>query len=178
MPETLLERHYRDRVQSVEQMLLRKSANGTRAPEDYRDLVALCLELATAGISLMNQEHKRVFQEPHPTVRWLRERRQAIEELCKSFLVLAASVREIVGQLPDTAYADRQTQLDNAMRAVSAARDDVLRRWVVGSDEEIAAAQAAAARGEGVDVDEAFAQIAGVDVGTWRRRIEEFERQA
>jgi hypothetical protein len=52
----------------------------------------------------------------------------------------------------------------------------VLERWPVGSDEEIAQARAAANRGEGLDLDEAFAEIAGVDAAAWRQRVEEYRQ--
>jgi hypothetical protein len=171
MPDTLLERHYRDRVESLRQMIVPRPDNGTHSRHDYDDLVALCQELAAAGVALLEQEYKRAFQEQHPTVRWLCERRQVIEALSAGYLDVAAAVEA------EAAKHGMAAQLEAAMQAVRTARGEILRRWPVGSDEEIAAAQSAAAQRDAVDIDEAFAQIAGVDVGTWRRRIEEFKRQ-
>jgi hypothetical protein len=68
---------------------------------------------------------------------------------------------------------DFATVLERAIQTVVQARQSVLERWPVGSDEEIAQARAAANRGEGLDLDEAFAEIAGVDVAAWRQRVEE-----
>jgi hypothetical protein len=66
--------------------------------------------------------------------------------------------------------------LDEAIAAVTRAKQDLLANWLVGSDEEMAAARASAARGEGLELDEAFAQIAGVSVAEWHRRVEEHKR--
>jgi hypothetical protein len=68
--------------------------------------------------------------------------------------------------------------LDAEARAVQEVRQDVLRRWPVGGDEDLADARAAAARGEGLETDEAFAQIAGTDVPGWRKRIEEYGKKS
>src|SRR4051812_19965167 len=101
MPETLLERHYLDRVESVRQMTLARSGNGTRSSHDDDDLVALCVELAAAGVALIEHDYKRVFQEHRPTVRWLGERRDVIEALSDGFLTLAASVKTALPHLPE-----------------------------------------------------------------------------
>jgi hypothetical protein len=43
--------------------------------------------------------------------------------------------------------------------------------WPVCTEEEASEALAAAARGEAIDLDDAFAQIAGVDRATWLERV-------
>jgi hypothetical protein len=180
MPETVLERHYRDRVQSVRHIALPKAGHVALPWRDVEDLVALCSELSVSGRELLEKEFRRVFREPNLTVAWLRERRQVIADLSDNFLELAASIRATAYDAWQAAGSPTETdcmaRLDGAIAAVAEAKQSVLERWPVGSDDQIAAARASVARGEGLDVDEAFAQIARVDVETWRQQLEECKR--
>ena len=181
MTETVLERHYRDRVQSVRQLAARKEGQAAPGRQELEDLVALCIDLSASGRDLLEKEYRRLFKEPKLTVAWLRERRQVMEELTAGFLHLAESVRACVREAGEAAATlpARQvvSRLDDAINTLGQARQSVLERWPVGTDDQIAEARASAARGEGLDVDEAFAQIAGVPVEAWRLRVEEYKRQ-
>jgi hypothetical protein len=146
---------------------------------DFKDLVALCFELSASGRELLEKEHKRLFEEPNLTVAWLRERRRAIEELSDNYLQLAQSIRASASRAWQDAGSPAGVDfglLDDAIQAVARAKQELLDRWPVGSDQEIAEARAAASRGEGLELDEAFAQIAGVDGAAWRQRVEEYKR--
>src|ERR1700693_410413 len=98
MAETVLERHYRDRVQSVRQIALHDTGEVALSGRQWEDLVALCAELSAAGSELLEKEFKRLFKEPNLTVAWLLERRQVIEELSASYVQLAESVRSAARQ--------------------------------------------------------------------------------
>ncbi len=178
MPETLLERHYRDRMQSLRQMTLPEAGHAALSARDVPDLVNLCFELSVSGRQLLEDEYRQIFHEPDLTVTWLQEHRRVLEELVANYQQLAESIRATVYQTWQAAGVlrgmDLVNQLDEAIRAVVQVKQQVLERWPVGNDSEVAEAQAAAARSEGLDLDEAFAQIAGVDVETWRRRVEEY----
>ena len=164
--ETLLERHYRDRVQSVRQLAAQEAGQPALGGQQLEDLVALCADLAVSGCDLLEKEYRRLFKEPHITVALVRERRRIIEELSDGFLQLAESIRvsahaaAAAGKLPSGATL--VARIEDAIKMLNAARVSVLERWPVGDDQEIAEARASAARGEGLDVEEAFAQIAGV----------------
>jgi len=184
MSETVIERHYRDRVQSVRQLAAHEENRVAPIGQELEDLVTLCADLSLSGRELMEKEYRRLFKESNVTVAWLRERRRVMEELSASYLQLAESVRasahksqQEVGGPSGKEFVAR---LDDAITALSHARQSLLDRWPVGSDEDIAQGQASAARGEGLDVDEAFAQIIGTDVESWRRRVEDHKgrRQA
>jgi len=179
MSETVLERHYRDRVQSVRQMALPDAEEAALTWRDFEDLVALCFELSVSGRELLQKEHRRVFTEPNLTVTWLRERRRVIEELSENYVQVAQSVRDSAFRAWQAAGSPSGVdfgRLDDSIAAVRRAKQELLGRWLVGTDEEMAEAQAAASRGEGLDLDEAFAQLAGVDVATWRQRVEEYKQ--
>ncbi len=179
MSDTVLERHYRDRMHSVQQIAQHQAGQATPPWRDVADLMTLCLELSVSGRELLEKEHKRLFQEPNLTVAWLRERRRVIEELSNNCVQLVESIRasafrawQAAGSPAGVDFA----RLDGAVEAIAQAKQKLLERWPVGSDEEIAAARAAANRGEGLELHEAFAQIAGVDVAQWRQRVEEYKQ--
>src|SRR5579859_2346543 len=156
MPETVLERHYRDRVESVRQIARADESNGPRPWQFYADLVNLCFELSVSGRALLEQEYKRAFKEHNPTIGWLRERRKAIEELSDSYVQLAEAVRAAALHAWNKAGAppgnDVVSGLNEAIKDLVYTKQSVLDRWPVGTDEETAAAAAAAARGEGLEV--------------------------
>src|SRR5437868_6717401 len=102
MPQTVLERHYRDRVQSVRQIAAPGEGDAMLAGWDFEDLVALCLDLATSGQQLLEKEFQRIFKEPALTVAWLQERRQAIEDLTADYLELVASFKGRAGPAADS----------------------------------------------------------------------------
>ncbi len=141
--------------------------------------MTLCLELSTAGQQLLEREYKRIFKVPDLTVAWLQERRQAIEELTAIYLELVASLKGLAGPVADSSRGkDQIGRLDQEVQRFVDAKQRVLARWPVGSPQEIAKAGARGRPEDYLDVDEAFAQIAGVDVETWRQRIEKRTRQS
>jgi hypothetical protein len=176
MPATVLERHYKDRVQSVRQIAQLEEGRPALSGQDFEDLVALCFELSLSGREILEKEFKRIFKEPDITVAWLQERRQAIEELSDNVLDLVTSLKDAVcqtwraeGSQPDP---DIVSRLDEAIQIIVKAKKGTLERWPVRSPKEIAEDRAASSDGDYLDAHEAFAQIAGVDVETWRKRLE------
>jgi hypothetical protein len=179
MPETVLERHYRDRLRSVQQITLHDAGQTTLAGPDVEDLVTLCAELSASGRQLLEREFKLIFKVPDLTVAWLRERRQAIEELAAKYLELVATLKGLVGSASgSTAGHEQLCRLDQEVQRFVDAKEKVLMRWPVGGPEEVVGAWNDEPPEDYLDVDEAFAQIAGVDLATWRRRIEKRTRQA
>jgi hypothetical protein len=179
MSETVRERHYRDRVQSLRQ--LAGLAETELSPQDRAELVAVCLELSEAGRDLIEGESRRLFKNGNLTVAWLSERRRVIEELSDSYVELAQSIRNSALQAGQGAGApprdDVVSRLDRAIKVVAEARRTVLEDWLVGGPQEMAEARAAIARGESLDADVAFAEIAGMDVETWLQSVEEYNRE-
>src|SRR5947209_162126 len=149
MPETVLERHYRDRMESVRQMALPEVGRPSFSWRDVEDLVALCFELSLSGRDLLEKEYQRVFREANLTVAWLRERRRIIEELSNNYLQLAQTIRASALHAWQEAGApsgkDFLARLDSSIQAVAETRQRVLERWPVGSDDEIAEARTTAA---------------------------------
>jgi hypothetical protein len=178
--ETIRERHYRDRMQSMHRLAsLPEHEKAMMSWQDHEDLMALCFELAESGRDLVAQEYRRIFNDSNRTVSWLQERRAVLEELTGAYVQLAESIR-------NSSYAAWKAagspggeefvlRLDKAIKAVAEVKRSLLERWPVGSPQEIAEAKAAIARGETLDADESFAEIAGVDVEKWRQSVEEYK---
>jgi hypothetical protein len=180
--ETVLERHYRDRMQSVRQFTnLPEPDRAAMSWDDHADLVALCVELSVSVRDLMEREFSRIFKNPRLTIAWIKERRRVIIELCDGFVQLAQTIRPFAIQAWQTAVApqgkDFASVLDSAINHVVEAKGGFLERWLVGSPAEEAALKDSIARGDVLDLEEAFADIARMDVETWRKSVDEHKRQ-
>jgi hypothetical protein len=176
MPATVLERHYKDRVQSVRQIALPGEGGPALTVREFKDAVALCFELSHSGQQLLELEFKRIFSEPDLTVAWLQERRQAIEELSDNVLDLVTSLKNKACQtwqaLGSPSEHDSVSRLDEAIQIIVEARERTLKRWPVLSPPEIARLRTSHSEADFLGAHEAFAQVAGVDVETWRKRLE------
>jgi hypothetical protein len=71
----------------------------------------------------------------------------------------------------------RAAELARAADELAALRKEVVERWPWISERSIAEARAEIARGEFLELDDAFEQIAGVDKETWLKRVEEHKRR-
>jgi hypothetical protein len=178
MSEMVCERYYRDRLQSLGR--LASLWETELSPQDQGDVVAACLELSNAGRHLIEGASQRLFKNGNLTVAWLKERRRIIEELSDRYLELADSIRTSALRAWQSAGVpprkDVISVLDTAIKVVAEAKRTVLEDWLVGDPQEMAEARAAIARGESLDADAAFAEIAGTDVERWRRSIEDYKR--
>jgi hypothetical protein len=177
MPDTVLERHFRDRLLSMHRMAAHED-HATLAGWDFDDLVTLCVELSGAGQQLLEREHHLIFNVTDLSVAWLQERRRAIEELTAKYLELVAAIKGLASLAGDPSRGkDQICRLEQTAQGFVNAKQRLLERWPVGSPQEVAEARSAAQTEDYLDADEAFAQIAGVDVETWRRRVEKRTRQ-
>src|ERR1051325_7372537 len=180
MPETVAERHFRDRMESVKRLASAPAyERAARSWQDHEDLVGLCLELSSSARDLIEKEFHLIFKHPNLTVGWLKERRRVIEELSEDYLSLAETIKSAMMQANQTGAAPNGKHLasilDRAVKCVADAKKSVLTRWLIGSPEEMAESMAAIARGETIDIAESFAEIAGTDVETWRKTVEDYK---
>ena len=103
---------------------------------------------------------------------------QAGNQLLAVFDVISvalAEVRDLASQVQSESgrAVDGLSEVDGAIDRIAQLRDRIFAHWPWFGEEEKAAAVAECERGEGTDADDTFARAAGVDVDTWRRRVEE-----
>src|SRR5205807_7187731 len=68
-------------------------------------------------------------------------------------------------------------QLDEAVETVARMKAEFVEQWPWLGDSELEKAWTEYRRGEYLDLEDAFAQIAGVDRETWRRRVDEHQQR-
>jgi hypothetical protein len=180
MPPTFLEFMTHSRAESVRDALQHWQARALPAlnAEDRRYVTRVCLDLAKDLRDIVQRQTRAVCRQPAQAVQALQEQRQALEELCEQVHKTLAAVQTALGpqgRLAET--AEEGPGLDGAMEEVRAARERLLQHWPVRSPAEVAAARQRMEHGEGADAEAAFARIAGVDVETWRQRVEEHRRR-
>jgi hypothetical protein len=96
-----------------------------------------------------------------------------ISVLFKLALRQAPPLRERIDHARQAGFkVERADEFEGAVRELEELRDQFRKTFPVATDEEVAADKDAIARGDYQDVDAAFATIAGVDVETWRKRVE------
>jgi hypothetical protein len=101
-----------------------------------------------------------------------------VSVLFKLALRQAPPLRERIDRARQAGFkVERADEFEHAVRELEELRDQFCMTFPVATDEEAAADMAAIARGEYLDVDVAFAKIAGVDVETWRKRVEDDRRR-
>jgi hypothetical protein len=177
MSETFLEFMTRSRAELVRHALghWQSEVPPVLHPDDRQDATRLCLELTQDLRHLIDREIKQVVRASPSGVQTLQDRRQALEQLCNQVHTTLAALRLLLPQSGDGS-SDDGARLGRALAEVREAREHLIQRWPVRSPDELAEARRQIERGEGVDAETAFARIAGVDVETWQRRVEEHKR--
>jgi hypothetical protein len=99
----------------------------------------------------------------------------ALQAAFAKTLGLMDDVGELAREAAATGHPiNAAAELDQARARVAALRDDLFRHWEPFTEEDAREALEASARGEGIGLDEAFAQIAGVDKETWLRKVADY----
>jgi hypothetical protein len=180
MHAPFLELMTRSRAESVRDALQAWRGEARRAPnaQDRQDAIRTCLELAQDLRDLIQREVREVGGQPAQAVPVLQERRQALEDLCEMVLTDLSTLRAFLTSWGQTGESTAEiTRLERAAEEVREVRDHLLRQWPTRSPAEMVEVRRQIERGEGVDAEVAFARIAGVDVETWRQRVEEHRRR-
>jgi hypothetical protein len=141
------------------------------AEELIREALEFCARVRSTGEAAL----RRAYAEEDPQVPPLQQEREAIEQLLSDLVSEVDRVRALV---QGVAARTGQTlagvaELATAAKGLEALKAEIAEKWPVCSPAELAEARAAIARGEGLDLADAFAQIAGVDRETWLARVEE-----
>ncbi len=149
------------------------------AARDAEELIRFCLDLPGEAEALWEKQYRRCFFDRSLDVPALQAMRAALETTFAEYVKAAELVREL-GQA-----TGRQTgreigglaELEMAVAALRELRQRVFDRWPVCSPEEMVEVRAEIARGEFVDVEDAFAEMRGISKEELRARLEELKRK-
>ena len=148
----------------LETELLETRTSDQTEPSLVADLALLCEEIPA---------HARMSRES--LFRRLVKTRRAdeLEEAGQLFLTCVRRARKIISELAaefGTPFARIQAELEQI-------EQEHLDRWPWFRKEDLDQARAEADRGETVDVEDAFAAMAGVSREEWETRVEAYQRQ-
>jgi hypothetical protein len=150
---------------------------GPLAPSAISGLIQEVLSLPEALHSLWEAEYRRAVLDDSLDLPDLQQQRKDPEYIFTAFLAAAHVTHALAGGLGHAheEWGERRAALDQAADAI----EQMLRRfseeWPVDTEEEGATTDADG--GGALPIDDAFAEIAGVDRETWLRRMEERKQQ-
>jgi hypothetical protein len=177
MPESVLHKLYRDRVRSVQEIIEPWQAAHQEAmtAHDVQELVRECLTFPGLMEHMARSDFDLIFsgglEDVDAAGRELRARIDDCRATVERVSRLGDSFVEQTGH-----RIEGREQLREALQRLDRLREDFFRHWAWFGEQEHAAARTEIERGDGLTADEAFAEIAGVDVDTWRKRVEERRR--
>ncbi len=170
-----------DRVRSLHNVLepWKTGSEETLTVWNAEELVRETLEFCAGVRSMWEAALLRACAEENPTVAALQQEREAIEQLLTDLSAEVDRVRVLVeGVVVRTGQTlPNYSRLAEAAHDLAALKTEVAVKWPVCNRVELADARAAIARGEGLDLADTFAQIAGLDRETWLTRVAERRRQ-
>lgn len=176
MSESILFRLYRGQVRALAETVEAWKAEHREAmiARDVEDMVRVCLDFPAMLTRIYGSAWDRIraneLEDYMKTGEALQDLVRDTTELLHSIRVLAHGFVEAGHSLEGT------SQLEDVLARLEDLRQEINRCWPWFSQEEIDAGRADQARGEFLDLDKAFAQIAGVDQETWCKRLEEHVR--
>jgi hypothetical protein len=167
MSATVLEQVVAGRVEALAHWA--RASQGGRAAltaDEVADAVQECLEYPDALKRLVRRAAHRLF---HPdAAEDLNEGRRSL----LARLDAALDAMEAVQPLADAFDAPQRQALSDAVAEVRRLKDETFRHWPEMTPPLLDEARERMRRGEGVPLDEAFAEAAGVSVEEFRRRVE------
>jgi hypothetical protein len=181
MSESLLLRLHRGQAESLRQTVEAWQAehNSAMAARDAEELVRFCLDLPAKGEALWNAEHERAVLTQGLDVSALQAMRRGLEQTFADYVRMAEAVRvQAVETASRTGHeVDGLGKLEGAIGALKRLQELVVEQWPVCSPEEMVEVRAQIARGEFIDVEDAFADMAGISKEELRARLAEHQKK-
>jgi hypothetical protein len=130
-----------------------------------------CLELPSKAEALVRSELRRAVTDDSLTVDDLRSMQAALDKVLAAYTFVTAFTLTHL-QKAERLAPERLNAVKDALSALGKVRHEMAEHWPVcsASEEEVARAQIAG--GESLDLDEAFARIAGLSKDAYLRRVE------
>ncbi len=141
---------------------------------DVEDIVLACLDYPGLMARLWNSALPRIRDHQ---ITDLQQAGEALGGLFDGTLDFLGSLRQWTREFEAAGHnVQGARELDRVIEQLQEMKKDVLAHWPWFSEKDVEEARAAHARGECLELDEAFATIADVDKETWRERVEEYKR--
>lgn len=177
MSEMLLFRLYRGQVEA-----LRTTVESWKVEHDHamiarsaEDLVRLCLHAPAIVKELWSKTFAKLRDgavEDHNEIR------RELWTLIENILKILSAARDLAHGSAQKGYLVAGiSDLERAIAEVQEQKHLIFEHWSEFSQETVDRARAEYARGEFLELFDAFASIAGVDRATWLKRVEEHKRK-
>jgi hypothetical protein len=173
MSEGMLFRVHRSQADIVAETVEAWKGEHDRAmrARDVEDAVLLCLDYPAQ----MGRLWKTTWKHIEDGTMGVNAAWYALQATFTRTLDVMDGVRELVRAAAAAGHTvEGAAELEQARDRVAALKDDIFRHWEPFTEETAREALEASARGECLELDEAFAAIAGVDKETWLRRVAEY----
>lgn len=180
MSEGLLLQLRLDQARSLRDTLESWQARHSAAyAQDLAEVVRLHTELARDLERLYAAEHERAVRDPTRSLASLQATGAALTEIFRLSAQSVALLREVLAATQQrTGHALEESQgLGKVQSLLEELRARLDREWPVGTPDDVAQARAELARGETLELEEAFAGMAGISREELRQRVEEHKRR-
>lgn len=177
MSETLLFRLYRGQVKALQETVEAWQAEHHHAmmARGIEDIVRVCLDAPAIVKRVWNETFAKIRDgevEDH------NETRRELWTLIDNILGILDTVRGLALSWEQKGNVIAGTaDLERVIAEVQKQQHFIFEHWSEFSQETVDRAQAEYARGEFLELFDAFASIAGVDRATWLKRVEEHKRK-
>ena len=179
MSQSLLLDLYLNRTQSMRRTLENWPAEHESAPSvlTVREVIHECLDFPDSLMRLWETTFQRISdRDLLPDVYTLRDE---LADIFDAAIAAMTATRQLADDSMKTTgkeIADVRN-LDSAMEKVKRLKEEIFRYWPRVTPQDLLDDQADIERGDGLEGEMAFAQMAGVDLETWRNRVEEHKRK-
>lgn len=171
----LFEMHQKERQADLETFLARRQT-GRHCSWEMARLIQRCTESQEELQEFWRHQLKDLMDGLVEATH-VNQVRQTFWAMFRGDLEFMKSIQEEVQLLQQAGQSvSGAADLENAIRKTERLRDDVFRYWDESSEEDLRLAREEVARGEGLELTDAFAEVAGVDRDTWRYKVEEYQR--
>jgi hypothetical protein len=177
MVDNLLLRLYSSQVEAAEAAVEAWKAEHQEAmrARDLEDLVRSCLDYPAILMRVCNATFAKMrdgaLEAPNET-------RQALHDFFEKTLDYLRGIRDLAARFQrDGHLIAGLTELENALEQCRALKERIFEFWSPFTSQDVAEGLAEHARGECLELDEAFAQIAGVSKEAWLKRVEEQQQR-
>ncbi|HWG43483.1 MAG TPA: hypothetical protein VN688_11910 [Gemmataceae bacterium] len=179
--ENILVRLVQAQAQSVDDTLKSWQLPRGKPPSEVglSRLVQIGVRLYDDMEGAYTEGYARAVKDASLSLADLQRERQAFGEIFRTGAQAAYRLWEFLDRIAKTTGqpikgADRLRQTAEQFKHLQARLAD---EWPVCSPEEEREARTSSERGEGMELDDAFAEIAGVDKASWLERVAEYKRK-